>query len=683
MHSRSVLWTVFAVLLGVLTFGFATSHLFAQPVWNGEGLERLEWLVAAYLAAALLLWWIRPALFVPCLAAFALFDAVATVGFGPVAAAAFLSSSALLLGDAFLERLGLRREVRPFLESGALAFLAGIAWIAFAIGVAAHWPVNHRAIYLAALSVPIVANRGAIPYYAAGFARALRPSSFLRPHVFAAGALASFAVLAQLLVAVKPEVGYDGLAVHLMLPSYVAIHHFWPFDPAQYIWAVSPMAGDWLYTTAYLLGGEFAARLMNFLLLSALLAILYCFGRRYLHRASALLGVSLFASVPLVQLVTGSLFIENFLAVMILAALLALDRFHATRRPAYLMLLGLFLGTALAAKFGAITCALPLAGFAVAAAARPHRRPLLRYGLAALLVALLTGVPAYALAWWKTGSTIYPYASPLFRSPFPGGSIPSWDSLYQLTFHSHRFLESQDGSMGFQFLLLLPLSLALFGRRTAFTARAALAAALVSGIAVLAVQPYLRYLYPALALASVSFLYFAGAVRLRDPSFFKALGAVSAGLVLLNLYFLPSSGWYEKGFYLSPLDARSESETYIRTMAPVRGLIAYLNLESPGAPVWFIGTNHIAGLIGRSWVAAWHQPQFSAAVASVRSDGDALRLANERGIRFFVAPADLKEITAEPRTVGAFLKDDTVKEYQYGSMAVYRLAAPVVTEPRR
>jgi hypothetical protein len=653
------LWAAFLIPAATVAYGLLSAHLFAQQVWSVEGLRRFAWFAAAYLAAALLLLRLRPGVFLPAAGGFGLFAALVSVGFGAIGAAIFLSAAALLLGDAALRWLGIPRDGRPFAESAALSFLAGTALIVFAVGLAAHRQINYRSVYLLALALPLAANRRALPYYWSGFARALQRRSS------AAGGLLGFVLIAQLLVALKPEVGYDALAMHLMLPSYVGAHHFWPFDAASYIWAVSPLAGDWLYTAAYLLGGEFAARLANFLLLIALLALLYCFARRHLPRAPAVFATALFASIPMAQLVTGSLFIENFLAAMIVAALLAIERLHQSRRPAHLVLAGLFLGTAFAAKFGTLTCAVALVPFAVFAVRR-SRGPSLRFVLMAIAVAAAAAAPAYLWAWHKMGSAIYPYASPLFRSPFPGGTIPAWNSLYSLTFDSHRYLESQDGALGFQFLLLLPLTLTLFLRRTFFAARAAMATALVSAVLVLGFQPYLRYLYPALALLSIPFADFAAWSRRRYPVLYRAVGFACGAVILLNLYFLPSSGWYQRGFFLWP----AEREPYVRAMAPARGLIEYLNLTSPREPAWFIQTNHIAGLQGHAYSANWHQPPFAAAVHSIRTPDDALRLARQHGIRHFLA---LDDLSSEAPALRAFLAQDTTSEFRYGSMSLYRL----------
>ena len=134
-----------------------------------------------------------------------------------------------------------------------------------------------------------------------------------------------FVLLLHWLAALAPEAGPDALAMHLMVPSSVARLHQWSFDVTSHLWAVAPMGADWCFTLAYMLDGEAAARLLNLVFLLAIVALLFAIIRKWLPAAPALLLVALFAATPLVQLVTGSLFVENFWA------LLGLGRAHFAR----------------------------------------------------------------------------------------------------------------------------------------------------------------------------------------------------------------------------------------------------------------------------------------------------------------------------------------------------------------
>ena len=107
--------------------------------------------------------------------------------------------------------------------------------------------------------------------------------------------------------------------------------------------------------------------------------------------------------------------------------------------------------------------------------------------LAALLL-LAAAAPPYVIAWAKTGSPLFPFLNERFHSGLlePKADILdprfhqplTWKTPYDLTFHSHRYWEGQDGSFGFQYLVLAPLALlTLPFARHATERRAAITAA--------------------------------------------------------------------------------------------------------------------------------------------------------------------------------------------------------------
>src|ERR1035438_10618726 len=66
-----------------------------------------------------------------------------------------------------------------------------------------------------------------------------------------------------------------------------------------------------------------------------------------------------FATTPMVQLVTGSLFVENLLAALVLGMMTALWRFGESGERRFLQLAAVLGGTAMATKFGAIAVLVP------------------------------------------------------------------------------------------------------------------------------------------------------------------------------------------------------------------------------------------------------------------------------------------------------------------------------------
>jgi Dolichyl-phosphate-mannose-protein mannosyltransferase len=677
-----ILWGSFLLLVGLLGFGIIHEKLFSQPIWTVVGLRRLLGLAAVYGLGILAAWRWRLKWLLPAGIGLAAIYAIASLGFGPVTSAVFLSLSLLALGDLSLSSFGWKRTTTPFREAAILSFLSGTALLCFAIGILAHFPVNYAGFYVTALALPLAINRRGLAFYLSAM--------FERPHrqhsgsEFASAGLLGFVLLAHFLVVLKPEVGFDALAMHLMAPAWVASHHAWSFDFRNFVWAVMPLAGDWIYLPAYLMGGEFASRLMNYSYLLATVWALYALARRHLPRSTSLLVAALLASIPLDQLVTGSLFIENILTAMLTAAALSLDRLKRTPQRTYWIAEALFLGTVVSIKFGGIAYAIPIAAIACWQLRQKAMRQSLTAGaaLACLLTFAIVASFQYGYAWWVTGNPFYPFMNNVFRSPYypPTAFDPffrswlSWDSLYKIVFRSHLYLESQNGAAGFQLLWVVPAcvwALFLGGKRR--IGAAASVTALAGSLIVLRTQPYLRYLYPGLPLLHIGFCSALAATRRIQFGLYRLLLGALVAVFLLNIFFLPASGWYQKDFALWTFLDGTESQAYEEQKAPARRIVEYLNLAHPGEPVWFVGNEQLAGLIGEPLLAGWHEPEFNAEVQQVRSVDDALRVAKRRGVRRFITPVDLREISGTPPAVISFLQQDAVPEFEHGSLVLLRL----------
>ena len=222
-----------ALLVVCAGYGLVHERLFFQNLWTAEGAARFLGYTAVFWAIAGLILWLRPAWLAPAAGALVLLYSTWWCArfFDPLAPLAVV----YFLGSAFF--LG-RRLARG--ADRAIALLIGLAIWIFLISIAVHFPVNHKLIYVIALGIPY------------GFAR--RQDFELRPVWPRAAAIPLYVVLAHWLVALKPEVSSDGLAIHLAIPTMVARHASFAFDFQQYTWALMPAGGDWAFTAAYLLG---------------------------------------------------------------------------------------------------------------------------------------------------------------------------------------------------------------------------------------------------------------------------------------------------------------------------------------------------------------------------------------------------------------------------------------------
>lgn len=647
---RIGLWTILALLVLLTIYGFYERRLFAQEVWSHIGLERFLLFSAAYAVCftAVSLW--KPGYFLPAVLCFVVVYTIVAVG--PIA---LLSVCLFLLASTVVGQTVLSSDA-----DAVLSLLLGVSIYMFVVSIAVLAPMNYPAVYLLALIVPLLWNR-------AGTVAWLRKIRFLfRPFApggwterLALGALI-FVLLSHWLIVLEPEVGADALAMHLAVPSSVATFHKWTFDVTSHAWAVMPMGGDWCYTIVYMLGGEASARLLNFAFLLSIVVLLTSRG--------SLLIAALFAATPIVQLVTGSLFVENLWALLALGSVIAISNYRETRRAPYLYLTFILAAAAAATKFGAISFLVPLAVL-LFLTLRPGARQI----FVALGCFLLFAAPPYLTAYAKTGNPVYPFLS----SAVPLGAAQSktpltFHTLYDLTFHTSRFLEGQDGAAGFQYLLLLPAAFLLLGRNWSYLGIASAVTLAFSAVLIFDVNANLRYLYAALPFAMLFIASALDALRSLDSRLYQVVLAVLAVVFCLDIYFLPSSGWYHKDFVVNPASSRARADR-ITAGAPVRNLVAYLNRAHPGAPVAFFETTAIAGLRGPAFTNSWHTPEFNRRMTAAQSPPECVRLMREFGANFAVAPTAETGISMTTTPAESFLRNCTEPEYRSGTFYVARV----------
>jgi len=664
MIRRLVFWLAFAGLLALLGYGLSSARLFEQQIWTRTGLERLAWFGAIYAAWALLAWLLLPRRFAQATIVAALVLVTASAGAQAPAAVVFFLLSSLALGGLLA-------------VEGLLGLLVGMALHAWVIGLAVHLPVNYPLVYAAWFAVPIVLQRRRIWENRTVIVAWLRPAQDGRRRMLPA-ALLGLILLMHLLVALGPEVSADGLAVHLAIPASIETHHRWVFDVRHTAWAVMPMGADWCFTAVYLLGGEAATRLFNFAMLLLVVALLGKLLGRLASPEARLLLMALFASTPLVQLVTGSLFVENYWAAILCGAFLALVRYHESGHARYALVAAALLGTGMATKFGSLAYGLP-AGVFLGMELRRRRAIRLAPALAALF--LIPGAPPYLKAYLQTGNPVFPFLNTIFRSPYFDFQADLADARYQIpltgatpydvTFHTSRYLEAQDGAVGFHYLLFLPLALVMLRRRSSYLEWAALGVSIPFTVMTWATQTNARYLYPALPLFMLLAAGVMAAAREASLVRHRALAAAAVALFFLNTWFLPASGWYHKGFFVNRLLDPSGWDRYLETSAPARQLVTWLNGNHPGKPVVFIETGQTPGLQGRAFTTTWHHANFHRRLVAAAYEEDCLRLMQELGVVLFVAPSDPR-LVSRP-AVRAFLARFTRSEYQHGGWRVASL----------
>jgi len=668
---------VTVVLLGVVLQGFRAEPLLANAGWSPLGRYRLFHYTRIYWTASLAILAIAPAAFAPVVAFLvAVATAIAIGPLAPLAVTAFLVASCAL-GSKLLGADG-----NSSADCQLCATLLGMAVYIFLMTFLARLPVNYPAVYLILLAIPVLIDFRGVGRRLASWGRALvRPRR--RPQV-AAFALLVFVLGMHWLVIPQPESSGDGLNMHMAIAANIAQHHIFTFQPGRIFWSVMPMGADWCYAIAYVLGGEFAARLLNFTMLLLVEALLYRAARRFVSPAIAFVILALFASTSLVQLITGSLYIENFLAAMIVGMAVALWRFGDTGQKRYLYTAAVLGGTALATKFGGlayVAAALPAAAIETRRQwGRLGPRPAISsVGAAALLLA--AALPAYAIAWRMTGDPLFPFLNRTFPSPLVDRAATFADyrfnqpltfgTPYDLTFHSDRYCEGRPGSIGFTYLLLVPPGLAAL---LAVRRRPALSAAAISmgGAAiVLKLLPNARYLYPALPLMLVPFAALLG--WLAPGALRRALITIAVACVVLNIWFLPSSNVLHADFYEhAPLSWRMR-QIYIHKNAPIREVGQYMNRTHPGAPVFLADGSGLSAFDAEVYAYGWHQYGVWARLQSARSPREIAGILDRWNVHYVAAPKPGSGVVVNPRTLQDFLTDCVSQEFQTGDLFLARI----------
>jgi hypothetical protein len=651
---RRLALAALAALAALTAYGFLHERLFAQLMWTPVGERRFLIYTAVFWAAAGSVLWLAPRWIGVIAAGFALVYTIWWSGFAAPFAALYFFGACFLTGRIFSRR-----------ADAATATLLGMAGWMFAIWIALHFPVNTRATYAIALAVPYLWHGRKLP-------SGVRVLSESRKEALGL-ALLLFLLMAHWLIALKPEVSDDGLSMHLALPMAVAHDHRWAFDFQQNSWSLMPVGGDGIFTAAYLLGGETAARLTNFGLLVLMTAMVIRVSRQWLPPGRAFVAGALFASTPLVQLVTGSLFVENVWAAMILGASLAIVRFEKEGDAAEIRIAGALFGAALAVKLIAAIYLAPAAVIAIWIAVR--RRAVGALLSAALLFAILA-VPPYLYAFVKSGNPVFPFLNNIFRSPYFDATKSftdrrfvapmSWHTFYDSTFRSGRFFEGQGGGAGFQYLLLLIPAALLVRRRELWPL---LAIGGTATIGLFAFLPNLRYCYPALPLFSIAI----GSLLAEWPP----LIAAAVALTVLNAWFFPASGWYQNDFAPFRRDQVTEA---LENSAPERKLIEYLNQSAPGEPVAFFASDVVAGLHAPAYTDTWHAYSYWTQLSAARSATEAAAVLRERNIHHIVAPLSLQ--TPVP-LLDTFLREWAEPEgVTNGRMGLFRLRETPSVTPR-
>jgi glycosyltransferase involved in cell wall biosynthesis len=668
--SHAILGAAAFGLVCVTFYGFRAAGWLPDAGWTPVGRRRLLHYTEIYaiFSAAVIL--IAPAAFAPVLVTLVLVATAAAIGPGAVLAVVLFLISAGALGHIFMGR---RHDSSA--ESQLCATMLGVAAYIFIMNCGARLPINYPVVYAVMLAIPVALDVRGVGRRLKGLLISLRGSIRINRHTAWSFALLGFVLGIHWLFIPQPESSADGLAMHLAIPHNIALHHILTYKPDRVLWSVMPMGADWCYTLVYVLGGEYAARLLNFCLLLLVELMLYRVARRFVTPAIAFLILALLASTSLVQMVTDSLFVENFLAAMVFGAVLAIWRFGETAERPFLYAAAALGGTAMAVKLGGLAYLVAILPLAIVEARRRRKglgaKPALTAAIAIVLV-LAAALPPYLISWRMTRDPVFPFLNQRFPSPllptnasftdFRFNQPLTWHTLFDLTFHSNRYYEGRDGSLGFHNLLLVPLGfIALIVVRR----RSALGAAWVSlgaSVVVLKFLPNARYLYPSLPLLLLPLAALLG--WLTPAPLRRILVTMAVACVILNAWYLPSSDYEHGNFYeRSPL-SRAMRQVYLHQCAPMREIGQYMNRQHPGAPILLTNSSELAAFDAEVYTNGWHQYGVWSRLRMARSPQEVSALLNGWNVHYVAAPKPAVGFNIQPQTLADLVRKCSTPEYQ-------------------
>ena len=539
---------------------------------------------------------------------------VGIVGIGPVAAVLWMWACAIAIGSYVAKLVGVDINTKSCLRFAAIGF----AMIGIIISILAHFKCNFPSVYcflFSALGIfaalQIIAKRQLrLPSF-----RLLSPQKRSIPEILLAS-LTMLGLTLILIVTTLPDFGHDALSMHLNIPARMLENAKWNFDVTQYVWAVMPFGGDWLYIPPYFFAGEQGVKLLNSSFILATGLACYKLLVPKIRPSFAYAVPALLFTLPLTYLEIGSTFIEAPLTFFFLFCLIEVLSPYQNKRGSWI-LFGIIAG---------YTCSIKLTGVLIipfifmGALSRSHQRQFEAISFSRLFSAILVfsifSLPTYLVAFLKTGNPVFPFFNSFFQSPFfpITGDFTNalfkidltFASYWNMSIHSKSFGEFEtDGAIGVTmvFLPILSILAAMFYRR--WWTMAALCAIFAYIFAVFHNQAYLRYAFPIFPWILLSGIWALSTISFA--SFFATLSIFV--LCAIHIFCFPTSTWILQHVDLFSMWKPSAQIEMKRQLKPELIAADIVNKMSVGEPkrILVLGLDPIySQLPGDAIADSWH-----------------------------------------------------------------------------
>ena len=649
--------------------------------WSGSGafLRFIASLLGMLCVLLLISWRIK----LSCYAIGALlvlFFSLFTGNLWPLLVVIWIFLSSFLLGKIILRFI----DVDGNSDAPILRILVGLGLYGTLVGLLAHFPISYPGVYSLLLLFPMLLKHRECTHICKEIIKyALTKKKPSVINLFLDCTITAVALI-YILVSFMHELGFDALAMHLFIPVQLYTKHKWSFDAVTYVWATTPMLGDWIFSIPYMLSGEFGSRILLAVFVFILAGLIrdFCLWAGA-TQAGIRWAVLIYISTPLTFALGSTLFIDVVWTAFLIAGFFALYKFCSsdTFDSASLFTASLLLGYAAESK--AVTLSLLPILIVLMAINFKIWFKTAHVGkiFLALLIFIVMGCSPYITAWIYTGNPVFPFFNAIFKSEFyPHVDFDSaavfgrgvrWDTLYRTVFESGKYLESGPGASGFQWLILLvPILIALIIEQSKKGLLIALASVLIVVLVFQSVS-YLRYAFPAWVMLSVSI----GVVLSFKYQLFvgKILVLTCALVVVMNLLFFTAGSFY-RDFPLKSIFDRSTGGSYIASRLPMRKAVQIVNeLNMTGGPVAVFGSPLAAGLLADALYPNWYNNRFQAAINSSKSSQDIASILISYGAEYVILEAGWNGSGCCGLEKQKMIEDATIKISDIGLISVRKL----------
>lgn len=387
-----------------------------------------------------------------------------------------------------------------------------------------------------------------------------------------------------------PEVGYDALATHLFIPSYLSKYQIWHFDVNSYIWAVFPLGGEIFYSFIYILAGEQSSKLSLFLILLIVLSILKFTCNKINITYKPLLLLTL--STPLIYLASTSMFIDLFwlmsglMVIGLLFNMISDEKISNDNLILFFFTSALFINT----KLIALIYIFPLYIFFFYLLFFKNNFMQLVNKMTPLqnlliIISIIWSLNPFLTSYWHTNNPVFPFFNSIFQSDLI--PLTNWTNsifsnfvdykiLYNITFNTSKYLEAGIGAPGFFWIILFfPMSVKILFRKYDY-----ISSLFIYGIftflTVFYFQSYLRYVLPSFIIFYVVFqkAFHESLIKkdLFNFSFYKFSYYALFVCIVLNLLFLNSASTSNGRISLNILTDEADYDNYMFHYQPIKKL---------------------------------------------------------------------------------------------------------------